>query len=1145
MKFSEEQYKDFVDNASDMIQCVDKDGRFCYVNLIWKEKLGYIEDEIKLLTLWDVVHPDFRVHCEDVFRKLMLHEKIDFVEVVFIAKDGNVIYVKGNINCRFDDKGNFVSTRGIFRDISIEKLRELEILKYKKLVEEKAELQLLLSDAIVAFIDVEDDTFDDLVKKTLEKFGNYVSADRTYIFEYKLDEGTCNNVYEWCNYGIEPQIGELQNLNFEIIRNWVDDHMAGKTINIADVFNLPGNDGVKNILEKQGIKSLIALPMIKNNICYGFVGFDSVKKHHTYTQDEQHILFELGSVLLSALSKMKITRALRESEASKLTLIESIQDIIFVIDNNLIFRECYAPKSELLYIQPELLIGKHIDDIEFPDSAMDIIRATIETVLKSGEPGCAEYYLNLPDGRFWFDLQIAAILGKEGFSKGVVCTIRDITTRIEMEKVLRLSEENFRIFFETMDDLVFVWNQQYEACYTNSVASKKLGYTSAEMKNMNIMEFYPKDKQNESKNILKNLIEGKRAVCPIPLVTKNGDYLPVETRLWIGTWDGIKCIFTVSKDLSKEQEALQKFNSLFDNNPSLMAVSMMESRILTEVNSTFVRILGYSKEEVIGKTSQELNIFCENEVENKFSDELRKNGKIGNFEMRVKCKNGKILYGLFFGETIESQGKKYFLTVMTDITYRKRMEDEIYIEKELFKTTLLSVGDGVISTDDRGNVMVMNRVAEKLTGWEQEEALGKHVKVVFNVIDENSGQVCENLVQAVLLNGANIKLGNQNMLISNTEEDVPIEYSIAPIKASDGKVTGAVIVFRDFTEKKGKQKEIEYLSFNDYLTGLYNRRYMEDALKRMDNYENLPLAIMALDVNGLKLTNDAFGHEMGDKLLRTVGDILKKSCRSKDVICRVGGDEFIILLPKTDEAETDKIKEEIIDVATRMNLDSVMVSLAVGYAVKTSCDEDIESIKNSADSNMYKNKVKYGKIMRSKTVETIIRSINNNYVEEQTHTERVSRYCEAIARKLNFDEKDVEHIKMAGVLHDIGKIILPSELLNKSEKLTEEEYELIKKHPETGYQILKSVNEYSSIAELILYHHERYDGKGYPGGLRGEEIPFESRIITVADAYEAMTAKRPYQRTKTKNEAIEELKRCSGTQFDPKIVKLFIEEILQ
>jgi putative nucleotidyltransferase with HDIG domain len=216
----------------------------------------------------------------------------------------------------------------------------------------------------------------------------------------------------------------------------------------------------------------------------------------------------------------------------------------------------------------------------------------------------------------------------------------------------------------------------------------------------------------------------------------------------------------------------------------------------------------------------------------------------------------------------------------------------------------------------------------------------------------------------------------------------------------------------------------------------------------------------------------------------------------------------------------------------------------MGYAVKTKENQNLEELHVQAENAMYKDKLKYGKIMRSQTVERVLSHINVRYDREQIHTERVAEYCEALARALEWEEHEVEMVKTAAVLHDIGKIMVPLELLNKEEPLSKEEFDIIRRHPETGYEILKSVEEYAALAEYVLYHHERWDGGGYPEGLAGEDIPLVSRIISVADAYEAMTAQRPYQRTKTRKEAMDELERCGGAQFDPRLVQVFLEKVL-
>lgn len=574
--------------------------------------------------------------------------------------------------------------------------------------------------------------------------------------------------------------------------------------------------------------------------------------------------------------------------------------------------------------------------------------------------------------------------------------------------------------------------------------------------------------------------------------------------------------------------------------------------ICTFVNQRALNILGYdSPDEVLGKNMHDLihhstvQGYLMSSKECLLVDAIKK-GRGVHINNEVFWRKDKTSFPVEYfsypqkvnGETVGG------VVTFMDITDRKNLEQKVYSEKEQFRTTLLSVGDGVISTDSRGRIQVMNPVAEDLTGWTQSEAQGLPFDKVFNIINEYTGETCENPVERVLETLEIIELANHTLLISKDGRKIPIEDSAAPIISEEGALKGVVIVFRDFTDKKEKLNEIEYLSYHDHLTGLYNRRYMEDSLTRLDTRRNLPFTIMSVDVNGLKLTNDAFGHKMGDKLLISCGKMLRDVCREDDIIGRMGGDEFIILLPRTDEAAAQRIMERIEIASKKIKLDSVIVSLALGFSTKDSEDMDIQNVMTIADNNMYKNKLKYGKIMRSQTIELLLKNINLKYDNEQIHTERVSQYCEAIAREMGFSEDNVDKVKTAAILHDIGKIMVSQEILNKPGRLTLDEYEIIKKHPETGYQILKSVDEYASLALDVLYHHERIDGKGYPEGLKGEEIPLVARIIAVADAYEAMTAKRPYQVPKTKDDAIKELLRCSGSQFDAEIVRVFVDRVL-
>ncbi len=242
-----------------------------------------------------------------------------------------------------------------------------------------------------------------------------------------------------------------------------------------------------------------------------------------------------------------------------------------------------------------------------------------------------------------------------------------------MEK-LKSSEENFRTFFETIDDMIFIANRDGKIFYTNAAVSRKLGYSETEVNKMQILDVHPAELREDAMQIFGDMFAGKRSSCPLPLARKDGTFLPVETRIWFGKWDGLDCIFGISKDISAQQEALQKFNKIFNNNPALMAISRLPERVISDVNQAFLAKTEFSKDEIIGKTSKELGLFYQPEKQKKVADELEKNGFIHDLELNLKTKSGKILNGLFSGEIIESQGKKYFLTVMTDITAQKQSE---------------------------------------------------------------------------------------------------------------------------------------------------------------------------------------------------------------------------------------------------------------------------------------------------------------------------------------------------------------------------------------------------------------------------------------------------------------------------------------
>lgn len=381
-----------------------------------------------------------------------------------------------------------------------------------------------------------------------------------------------------------------------------------------------------------------------------------------------------------------------------------------------------------------------------------------------------------------------------------------------------------------------------------------------------------------------------------------------------------------------------------------------------------------------------------------------------------------------------------------------------------------------------------------------------------------------------------------------TEEQVDFEYSLIidnerkyfetrMLKSSDKEV---VSIVRDITMQKREQKLILELSYKDHLTGLYNRRYFEQYLEEIDSEESLPLSVFMIDVNGLKLTNDAFGHFVGDSLLQKVSEILTNACPQGSIISRIGGDEFVVVLKNCSHEDAKGLVDTIYTNTENEKVLNVVVSISIGWETKTSMKQVLRDTVIRAENFMFRKKLIESQSMRHQTIKAIIETLNTKNEREKKHSEQVSILCRSIGETMGLNNQIVKEIEMAALLHDIGKITVRDEVLNKPGGLSEEEYHEIKKHSESGYQILKSVDAYSGLADSVLAHHERFDGTGYPRGLCGKDIPLTARIIAVADTFEAMVSDRPYRKGVSHELAIEEIKRNMGTQFDPKIVNVFL-----
>jgi len=448
------------------------------------------------------------------------------------------------------------------------------------------------------------------------------------------------------------------------------------------------------------------------------------------------------------------------------------------------------------------------------------------------------------------------------------------------------------------------------------------------------------------------------------------------------------------------------------------------------------------------------------------------------------------------------------------------------------RSIVQALPDIVFTLDENGKFIDCQTSDEKMQMVLKSSYLGKHLSEVFS--DEIARIGVGKIKKAI--DTQQLQTFEYERIINDKREI----FEMRIVRNNEHEVIG---ITRNISTARIASERIEYLSYHDQLTGLYNRRFFEDELQRLDVARNLPLCIMMADVNGLKLINDSFGHLMGDQLLKRVAIVLKEACRQDGFVARMGGDEFVILVPNSNALQTELLVERIHKMSANEKVGSMDLSISLGWEVKYTEHEEIREVLKRAENKMYKNKLFEGPSIRGNTINAIIKTLNEKNKREELHSHRVSYLCKKLAIALNFSDQEIQEIESVGLLHDIGKIAIDEAILNKSGKLTEDEYEEIKRHPEIGYRILSTVNDMAEMAEVVLDHHERWDGKGYPRGLKGDLIPLQSRMICIADSYDAITSDRSYRSKRSDQEAFDELRKNAGTQFDPNLVEPFIKLI--
>ena len=735
---------------------------------------------------------------------------------------------------------------------------------------------------------------------------------------------------------------------------------------------------------------------------------------------------------------------------------------------------------------------------------------------------------------------------------------KEISERRRIEEALRQSEEKYRTILENVEDGYYEADLAGNLTFFNDSMCRISGIPREELMGMNDRQYT--DQENAGKvyqafNKVYRTGEPLRE-CDWKIIRKDGSKGYVEASISLqkdssGKPIGFRGLVRDITERKCAEEALHTSEAQLSNALKIAHLGHWEYDVASDLftfSDHFYAIFRTTAEREGGYTmssAQYAQRFIHPDDRSVVSAEIQKALKTTNphysrqLEHRMIYADGEVGYIAvrFFvikndkGRTVKTYG------VNQDITERKRAEELLRESEERFRQLAENIRE-VFYISEKGNIQYISPAYMEIWGRTPQSVYEEPKSILDTIHPEDRDRVKKSF---------RLKShGEVEEVYRIVRPDGSIRWikdHSFPIYDDSGNTHRFVGIAADITDSKLGEEKLKYISLHDSLTGLYNRIYFEEEMSRIEKGRYDTVGILSCDVDGLKLVNDTLGHDQGDRLLIAAARVIRECFREGDLVARIGGDEFSVLLPDTTEPAVENACQRIQEAVASYNATTpqLPLSISVGFAINDGAYRNLKDLFKEADNHMYRKKLYGTKSVRSTIVKTLLNTLKARDRTAEDHIIRLEKLLTSIAAFIGLPESTKSNLSLLAKFHDIGKVGIVDSILFKEGSLTSKEWTEMKRHCEIGYRIALSAPELIPIADWILKHHEWWNGQGYPLNIEGEEIPIECRLLAIADTYEALTSVCLYRKTFSHREAVAELKSFSGKQFDPKLLEKFLQ----